>query len=76
MRIRAYLYLPRRVGEKSVRTVGMGHGLLVDYGADGSAIGIEITAPSHTDVAVINEILAQLGIEGLDTAELAPLRAA
>ena len=43
--VAAYLYLPRRPGEKSWRTEKCGAGLLIDYGKDGRPIGIEITAP-------------------------------
>lgn len=72
----AYLYLPRKVGDKSARTVRMGHGLLVDYRADGSPIGVEITAPMSTNAAAINEVLLGLGLDIADPDELAPLRAA
>jgi uncharacterized protein YuzE len=72
----AYLHLPRKVGEKSVRTVPMGHGLAVDYNADGKPIGMEITAHSHVTIAQVDEILRQLGFEATTPDELAPLRAA
>src|SRR2546423_3468870 len=42
----AYLHLSHQTGEKSARTVPSTDGLLVvDYGQNGKAIGIEITAP-------------------------------
>jgi hypothetical protein len=72
----AYLYLPRKAGEKSARTVPMGHGLMVDYNTDGLPIGIEITAPNHVTVEQIDDVLRQLGLEGVGADELAPLRAA
>lgn len=72
----AYLYLPRKAGEKSTRTAPMGHGLLVDYNAEGTPIGMEITAPGHTTVAQIDELLARLGFDATEPDELAPLRAA
>jgi uncharacterized protein YuzE len=43
----AYLHLSHQTGEKSVRTVPSTDGLIViDYGQNGNAIGVEITAPS------------------------------
>jgi len=43
----AYLHLSHQTGEKSARTVPSADGLLViDYGQNGKAIGVEITAPS------------------------------
>jgi uncharacterized protein YuzE len=72
----AYLYLPRKAGEKSVRTVPMGHGLMVDYDANGVPIGVEITAPGHVTVEQVDELLRRLGFEGTEPDELSPLRAA
>lgn len=72
----AYLYLPRQAGEKSARTVPMGHGLMVDYNTDGVPIGVEITAPEHITVAVVDELLRKLGFDATEPDELAPLRAA
>lgn len=72
----AYLYLPRPAGAKSVRTEPRGGGLLVDYGADGQPIGIEITAPADTKHDAINAVLADLGFASADREELAPIKAA
>ena len=72
----AYLYLPRKAGEKSARTVPMPHGLMVDYAADGAPIGIEITAPERITVAEIDELLRALGFDATEPDELSPLRAA
>ena len=72
----AYLYLPRKAGEKIARTVPMGHGLMVDYSAEGLPIGIEITAPESTHVDQIDALLARLGFDVTEPNELAPLRAA
>ena len=71
----AYLYLPRPSGARSVRTEPRGDGLLVDYGADGRPIGIEITAPA-TKLEMINAVLAELGVDSADAEELAPIEAA
>ena len=42
----AYLHLSHPTGEKSAKTVASANGLLiVDYGATGQPVGVEITAP-------------------------------
>jgi uncharacterized protein YuzE len=72
----AYLYLPRSPGAKSVRTVRVGGGLLVDYASGGDAIGLEITAPGRVGLEEINAVLEGLGHPGIEPEELAPLQAA
>jgi uncharacterized protein YuzE len=72
----AYLYLPRISGETSVRTERREQGLLVDYAADGRAIGIEITAPNQVTLAAINQALAALAEEPATSEELAPVAGA
>lgn len=72
----AYLYLPRPAGVKSARTEMLADDLLVDYGADGNPIGLEILDPQNVDVVGINEALRAIGAEPIELAELAPLIAA
>lgn len=72
----AYLYLPRPDGARSVRTEPVGEGLVIDLAADGSAIGLEITAPGRVSVEAINSVLVRFGHPGLTAKELAPLAAA
>ena len=72
----AYLYLPRAPGAKSVRTESVGSGLLVDYGANGEPIGVEITAPAKITVVQLNAVLAQFGLPSMSPQELDPLHAA
>ena len=72
----AYLYLPREVGLKSVRTESVMPGLLVDYAAGGEPIGLEITAPGKVTVGQINAALKSLGLSEMEPEELAPLQAA
>lgn len=74
--VAAYLYLPRVAGDASVRTERHECGLLIDYAADGRAIGVEITAPSQVTLAALNRILAELGEEPASEEDLAPLIAA
>lgn len=72
----AYLYLPRAPHAKSVRTSEAATNVLVDYGDDGSPIGIEILAPREVGADVINAVLAGLKLPPIPPADLAPLRAA
>ena len=74
--IAAYLYLPRDTGEKSQRTEKAGNGILIDYGKAGRPIGIEITAPVHVSLTMLNEVLAKLKVRPVEASELAPLLAA
>ena len=69
----AYLYLPRRAGVKSVRTVDVGNGLLIDYGPTDEPIGIELTAPGLITLHALNDALVQLGQPRLASEDLAPL---
>jgi hypothetical protein len=73
----AYLYLSRRVGEKTARTVPSTDGLLVvDYGRAGRAVGIEITAPEAVSLQRLNALLVELGETPLAEDEYRPIRAA
>jgi uncharacterized protein YuzE len=72
----AYLYLPREVGERSVRTTRADPGMVIDYDRHGRPIGIELTAPEKVTVAQVNRILTELGLAPLQDADLEPLRAA
>jgi uncharacterized protein YuzE len=69
----AYFYLPRRESDRSLRTERAGGGLLVDYAADGRAIGIEITAPSRLMLEQLNRLLERVGHRRVARDELAPL---
>ena len=72
----AYLYLPRRPGEKSYRTRRIEPGLVVDFNRRGRPIGIELTAPTKISLTVLNRVLRDLGVPTLTRADLAPLLAA
>lgn len=74
--VAAYLYLPRNADDVSARTERREAGLLIDFAADGRAIGIEITAPSQLSLAALNRVLAEVHQDPADGAELAPLVAA
>lgn len=72
----AYLYLPRRPGQKSCRTRRFEPGLVVDLARNGRAIGIEITAPSKVSAVQLNRLLKELGAPLLKRGDLTPLKAA
>jgi hypothetical protein len=72
----AYYYLPRRVGDRAVRTKRGRSGLVVDYARGGRAIGIEITAPSLLSLAAMNRVLRSIGQPPVKRAELSPVLAA
>ena len=74
--IAAYYYLPRRPGQRSVRTRRVEAGLLVDYARGGRPIGVEITAPGNLSVAAFNRVLRDLGFQTVGREEMAPLLAA
>jgi hypothetical protein len=59
-----------------VRTRRVEPGLIIDFTADGQAIGIEITAPAKVSVAALNAVLEGLGHAPASQADLAPLLAA
>lgn len=72
----AYLYLPRRMGDRSVRVESRGPGYLVDWTEDGRPIGIEMPSPSLVTLDGLNLILAELHLDLAAPSEVAPLVAA
>lgn len=73
----AYLHLSHQTGEKSVKTVPSPDGLLViDYAADGRAVGVEITAPLAVPLERLNQLLADIGESPLAEQDYSPVRAA
>ncbi len=74
--VAAYYYLPRRPGEKSVRTRRVEPGMVIDFARGGRPIGIELAAPSKLSVAALNHILRDLGFPPGSREELAPVLAA
>lgn len=72
----AYYYLPRDIGEKSVKTKPAGRGILIDYNATGHPIGIEITAPEKINLQIVNDVLIGLNFDPIEQNEIAPLLAA
>ena len=74
--IAAYLYLPREAGDTSERTEKRDGGLVIDFAADGRAIGIEITSPGELSINALNCALEDVNQEAASPDELAPLVAA
>lgn len=71
-----YLYLPRTPEDRSYRTSRRDPGLVVDFNRAGKPIGIEITAPGQVGLDDLNRVLTELGLPLLESADLAPLKAA
>jgi hypothetical protein len=74
--VAAYYYLPRRLGQKSVRTRRVEPGMVIDFARGGRAIGIELTAPSKLSVTALNRVLRELGFPPVRREDLAPVLAA
>ncbi|MGH2556401.1 MAG: hypothetical protein ACRDHO_11865 [Actinomycetota bacterium] len=73
----AYLHLSHPTGEKSAKTAASPDGLLVvDYGASGRPVGIEITAPQAVPLERLNQLLADLGEPPMAEQEYRPVREA
>lgn len=72
----AYLYLPGTKTRKSFKTREIVPGLLVDFSRSGTPVGIEITVPEKVTLTQVNSVLRDLGLPGLEKADLSPLRAA
>jgi hypothetical protein len=72
----AYLYLPRREGDRSARVEPHGQGYLVDWTEDGRPIGIEMPSPSLVTLDGLNQVLAELNLKPAGPGEVAPLSAA
>jgi hypothetical protein len=71
----AYLYLDRRPGDTSARTERH-DSWLVDFTADGRAIGIEFTEVTAVDVASLNRVLVAANQPAVSSTDLKPLEAA
>jgi hypothetical protein len=71
----AYVYLPRVSGDQVARTERRGS-MLIDFAADGRALGIELTAPADVRLAEINALLSSMQQPLLEPSDLTPLVAA
>ena len=71
----AYIYLSKP-GQRATRTETISEDLLVDYGKDGTPLGIEIVSPDLTSIEEILRVFDRLGMGRIAAEELAPLSAA
>lgn len=72
----AYLYLPRPAGAVVDASRELRPGLVVDFGSDGKALGVEIVDPGAIPTEQILEVLREVDAGPLSPEELAPLHAA
>jgi uncharacterized protein YuzE len=72
----AYLYISRQDGDRVARTEDAGDGMVVDFGADGRVIGVEIFAPTRFVLNNLNRVLGRFGCEPVAKADVAPIAAA
>jgi len=71
----AYLYLDRQPGDRSARTERHG-AWLVDFTADGRAIGVEFTQVGGVDLEELNRVLSGGLQRAVSVEDLVPLNAA
>jgi uncharacterized protein YuzE len=74
--IAAYVYLPRREGDRVATTERFDAAVLVDRTVDGRAIGVEIVDPSQCGPDRLIDVLHALGQTEFDRDEFRPLAAA
>jgi uncharacterized protein YuzE len=72
----AYLFLPRCSDDRRARTERFTEALVIDYAADGRAIGIEIVHPQVVTEEEFNRALAHVDQSPLGKEDFAPLKAA
>ena len=73
--IAAYLSLSRRPGDPSVRTL-VREPFVVDFAADGRALGVEIFDRPKALLNKLNAVLDEIGVKPLTKADVAPIFAA
>lgn len=72
-RLAAYLYLDRNPDDLAVRTEKYEEGILIDFAADGRAIGIEMTAPTRISLEALNRALVAVKEDPATADELGPV---
>jgi len=71
----AYLFLDRRPGDKSARTERHAS-WVVDFSADGRAIGVEFLNVAEIELSRLNSVLVANGQREVSGVDLAPMKAA
>jgi hypothetical protein len=61
---------------KSARCKEVKPGMVIDFAADGSPLGIEIIEPQRLTVSAFNRVLRALGFPRATASDLAPLHGA
>ena len=72
----AYLRLPRAAGAQVDHSREVRPGLIVDFSADDTPLGLEIVNPGATDEDTVMEVLAEIRAPAVSREDLAPLHAA
>ena len=74
--VAAYIGLGRALGERCVRSEEVGPEIVVDFGADGRPLGIEVIDPISTTSDEIYGVFDTLGLRRPNPGALSPLTAA
>lgn len=74
--VAAYIGLGRALGERCVRSEEVGPEIVVDFGADGRPLGIEVIDPLRTTTDELYGVFDALGLSRPGPGALAPLTAA
>lgn len=71
--IAAYLQLPHSPDSKVDHSLPILPGIVVDFSADRTPLGVEFLNPAETDRGTILAKLAEIGANGVKADDLAPL---
>ena len=74
--VAAYIGLGRALGERCVRSEEVGPEIVVDYGAGGRPLGIEVVDPVSTTSDELYGVFDTLGLRRPSPGALSPLTAA
>jgi hypothetical protein len=69
----AYFHLHSQPGAAVACSKREADGMIVDFGADGIAIGIEFVAPSKVSLGGVNQVLQSIGQAAASADELWPI---
>lgn len=69
----AYIHLGQGARQRSIRSEEFAPEVVVDFGAEGRPLGMEIVSPEVTSVEDVLKVFDQLGLGRPQAGELAPL---